>query len=313
MRNTDSDRILTLGALTRAAAADPAALIAAEEARYTAEIRRTAAALKARMHGRTVVMLSGPSSAGKTTTSHLLKDTLARDGVDVKIVSLDDFYRGKGKAPLLPDGSYDYESVHALDLGRLQACLGELLTGGCSELPVFDFSAQQPASHTRRLYLTEHSLVIFEGIHALNPLIEEHLPGERLLKVFVNTLSPVFDDTGKLLARRDIRLIRRLLRDIRFRGSSLENTLAMWRQVVRGEQLYLFPYVDTVDFLLDTTHAYEPFLFAGELLPLLNAAPESPFKPQLEELAAKLAVFPPLPLSLLPKESLMREFLGQEA
>lgn len=311
MRNTDSERILTLAELSREVVTDPQGLIAAEEERYTAEIRRTAAALSGRMQGRTVLMLSGPSSAGKTTSAHLLKQALERDGIDTQIVSLDDFYKGKGKAPRLPDGSFDYESVEALDLNRLQQCLKELLTEGCSDLPVFDFVTHSPAPHTRRLCLTEHSLVIFEGIHALNPLFEAHLPRERMLRMFVNTLSPILKDGEKLLARRDLRLTRRLLRDLRFRSSSLENTLDMWRQVVRGEQLYLFPYADdTVEFRLDTTHAYEPFLFAGQLLPLLTTAPESSLKPQLTALAEKLVLFEPLPLSLLPEHSLLREFCG---
>lgn len=311
MNNTVSERILTLRDLSREVSTDPVALIQQEETRYAAEISRTAHDITARMNGRTVLMLSGPSSAGKTTSAHLLKRALTEHGIDTQIVSLDDFYKGRGKAPQLPDGSYDYESVEALDLVKLQQCLYELLNVGCSELPIFDFTAHQPSTETRKLCLTDHSLVIFEGIHALNPLFEEHLPKEKVLTMFVNTLSPVWDGNKKCLARRDIRLMRRLLRDIRFRNSSFENTLDMWRQVVRGEQLYLFPYAnDTVHFRLDTTHAYEPFLFAAELLPLLKEASESPFKKQLEELAEKLERFAPLSLSLVPSTSLLREFFG---
>ena len=161
------------------------------------------------------------------------------------------------------------------------------------------------------LTLAHYAGVIFDGIHALNPVFEQHLPQENIFKVFVNTISPIYEQEGKLMARRDIRLVRRLLRDFRFRNSSVENTLDMWPQVMRGENLYLFPYVDTVDILIDTTHAYEPCVFAGELLPLLHqVAEDNPYIETVRRLIPILERFALLAAEDVPKETLLREFLG---
>ena len=140
-----------------------------------------------------------------------------------------------------------------------------------------------------------------------NPVSYTHL-----YKVFVNTISPIYDKEGKFLARRELRLIRRILRDDRFRASPVENTLDMWQQVVRGENLYMFPYVDTVDFLIDTTHAYEPCVFAGEVLPLLRSVASShPQAAVAGRIAAALEQVAGIPTALVPPGSLLREFLGE--
>lgn len=262
-------------------------------------------------HGRQMTMLSGPSSSGKTTTAHLLCDRLRTDGADVHVVSLDDFYRGRGLAPQLPDGSYDYESPEALDLEQLQLCMQQLIRDGETLLPRFSFEIGAPLSEKTPLKISSHSIVIFEGIHSLQPTIGKHLPQENLTRLFINTLSPIYDGGGKLLARRDIRLTRRLLRDERFRSSGPENTLHMWQQVTRGESMYLFPYVKDVDAVVDTTHAYEPCMLAHELLPRLESVSEnSPYRDEANRLAEKLRVFAEIPTTLLPERSLLREFLG---
>ena len=221
------------------------------------------------------------------------------------------FYLGREQAPRLPNGSFDYESPEALNLGQLQTCMRSLIKDGRADLPRFDFTVGRPSKETKELKLAHDSVVIFEGIHALNPVFEQHLPQENIFKVFVNTISPIYEQEGKLMARRDIRLVRRLLRDFRFRNSSVENTLDMWPQVMRGENLYLFPYVDTVDILIDTTHAYEPCVFAGELLPLLHqVAEDNPYIETVRRLIPILERFAPLAAEDVPKETLLREFLG---
>lgn len=267
--------------------------------------------LTAGLRGRLLVMLSGPSSSGKTTTALRLCEQLSVHDADAHVVSLDDFYRGRGLAPRLPDGSFDYESPEALDLDRLSGCMRELVRDGKTRLPRYDFEAGRPDAETRELRLSERSVVIFEGIHALHPVFSELLPQENLRRVFINTLSPIYDGGEKCLARRDIRLVRRLLRDERFRNSPPENTLRMWQQVMRGETTYLFPYTEAVDAVIDTTHAYEPCVFAGELLPLLREVPAA--HPQAEtarHLCRALEGFEQLPSSIVPADSILREFLG---
>lgn len=313
MSRFSEHRTLFLSDINRRVETEPAAFVAEEEGRYTQAVEEVAERLCKRFSGRALVLLSGPSSSGKTTTANRLAEGLRRRGREACTVSLDNFYRGYGLAPQLPDGSYDYESIEALDLPCLQTCMRELMTQGKTHLPVFDFHTHARAPETVPLTISEHCIVIFEGIHALNPRLEEHLSGDTLFKIFINATSPVYDGWDKLLSRKDIRLIRRLLRDLRFRNSTLENTFDMWRQVVRGEKLYLFPYVDTADVVFDTTHAYEPAMLAPHLLPLLKELPsDSPYADTIRHLIAALTPFAALSDGYLPSGSLLCEFLGDK-
>lgn len=290
---------------------DLPAFIEEENGRYQREVQDTAGWLAQEVAGCKLVMLAGPSASGKTTTALFLRDSLVARGVDAQVVSLDDFYRGRNLAPQLPDGSYDYEALEALNLDQLHSCMREILTTGHTRLPIFDFGSGAPASETRELRIGSRAVVIFEGIHGLNPIFEQHLPQQSLYKVFVNTVSPIYQGETKLLARRQLRLTRRILRDMRFRNSTVENTLHMWQQVVRGEQEYMFPYVDTVDTLIDTTHAYEPCVFAGEIMPVLEQM--DPAHPQADMAARLLAAMRqvvPVDPQAMPRDSLLREFVG---
>ncbi len=306
------ERLLHVDAINHALHRDAQRMIAEEEQRYRGNVGRVAAYLNETMAGRCLVMLSGPSSAGKTTTANTLKRELEAAGRQASIVSLDDFYRGYGLAPQLPDGSFDYEAIEALDLPQLQTCMKELLTDGVTTLPQFDFHTHSPKPERRELRIAENSVVIFEGIHALNPLLEEHLSGGHVFKLFINVLSRVYDDDdSKLLARRDLRLCRRMLRDYQFRSSSIENTLDMWRQVVRGEELYMFPFVETANAKFDTTHAYEPAMIGPRLLPILRAVPsDCKGYDTVAHLIDALSRFDPLSAEWLPSDSLLREFIG---
>ena len=301
---------MQLNAVNAAIATDPQGLIERENRAYFERIERAATAIADRFDGRYSVLLSGPSSSGKTTTAATLQQLLRERGRTAYTVSLDDFYLGRGKAPRLEDGSFDYESVQALDLPLLRACVGELMETGQTDLPSFDFHAGTPRKERTRLAIQDDSVVIFEGIHALHPLLEQQLSGERF-KLYINVLSELKDGDTVLLTPREMRLTRRLLRDLRFRNSSLENTMDMWRQVVRGEDLYLFPYVDGADLAFDTTHAYEPAVLGEALLPLLREFPKtSPFYPAIDRVARGLSAVTPLSADRLPHECLLREFVG---
>lgn len=288
----------------------PERLIRDEEERYETAVSK--AAEKILQHrGRCLVLLSGPSASGKTTTANKLQCRLREAGRDAYTISLDNFYRGYGQAPQLPDGSYDYESIEALNLPLLQACMCELLDEGRTMLPEFDFLSHAPKTEKVPFAVSRESVVIFEGIHALNPLLRRRLPPEALLKIFVDVRAVIEYREAEWLTSRELRLTRRLLRDLRFRNSSLDNTMDMWRQVIRGEELYLFPYVGEADVYLNTALAYETALLGGQLLPALQQEPQDGrYATELERLAERLAVFEALPLRHLPDRSILREFVG---
>lgn len=311
MKHAIEGRTLSVKAVCAEASAQPGTLIGREENRYREEIALAADTVHNGRTRRHIVLLSGPSSSGKTTTAAHLKTDLKALGTAAHVVSLDNFYLGEGKAPLLPDGKPDYESLEALDVDRLMTCLRELLEKGRTALPAFDFIRRGPLEETQPLVLEEDAAVILEGIHAFNPKISACLPPENTTRLFINALSRFELNGEKWLKRRDLRLVRRILRDDQFRGSPFAHTMEMWPQVVRGEDMYLFPFADTADCVIDTTFAYEPCLFKALLLPRLAAVPaDAPDSDTARYLTERLSVFPDLPLHWLPDTSMLREFTG---
>ncbi len=311
MNNVPMRGNLTIEEVKGAVLKDARALIAAEEERYHREIEAVAESIHSGRTNRHIVLLCGPSSSGKTTTAARLKNYLHRCGTAAHVVSLDDFYLGEGKAPLLPDGNPDYETIDALDVDRLTTCLTELVKDGKTELPIFDFQLRRPLDETVPLVLEEDAAVILEGIHAFNPRIMAYLPEENTNRLFINTLTRFVSGDEIWLSRRLVRLCRRILRDDQFRASPFSHTMEMWPQVMRGEDIYMFPYTDTADLVVDTTFAFEPCVLKGMLLPRLAAVKDT--DPAIETarmLTERLSVFPDIPLSVLPQGSMLREFTG---
>ncbi len=302
---------LSIEDVKKAVLRDADGLIAMEEARYKREIETVAERIHNRRTNRHIVLLCGPSSSGKTTTAALLKGYLQRIGTAAHVVSLDDFYLGEGKAPLLPNGQPDYETVDALDLERLTACLTDLVKTGKTNLPTFDFSLRRPLEETKPLVLEEDAAVILEGIHAFHPRIQAYLPEENVNRLFINTITRFVNGDDVWLSRRLIRLCRRILRDDQFRASPFTNTMKMWPQVMRGEELYMFPFTNTADCVVDTTFAYEPCVIKGMLLPRLQAVEkwENDYE-TAQLLIERLQAFPDISIERLPRESMLREFTG---
>ena len=304
-----------LDTVSAAALRDAAALIDREEMRYATQIEETAAAILALPGGCRFVMLCGPSSVGKTTTARLLCAAIERRGVSAFTVSLDDFYRGAGLAPLLENGAYDYESPEAMDLYRLHRCMRELATDRHTRLPRYDFTAGKPSEETTRLHVPGDAVVIFEGINAFSPSVNAAFDAVevRPYRVFINTVGRFAKNGERVLSRRDVRLCRRLLRDERTRNSPFEHTVAMWPQVTAGEERYIFPYADTADAVIDTTMAYEPLMLAPLLLPRLHSSDNAACRQTAQKLEAIAATGAPLSLSLLPEDSIVCEFVGYDA
>ena len=244
--------------LVALAARRPQELAALSEAHYHDQIESIADEVLAA--GQRIVMLTGPSAAGKTTSAHKIADAIAARGHRSQVISLDDFYIGEGKYPKHPDGSDDYESLEALDLERLHACLKALYKTGVCDAPVFDFTIQRP-SGTQRIDARD-GVVIIEGLHALNPALTEELPEDAALCLYAGLREEYADSRdARCLATRDIRLARRLVRDCLFRGHGAAFTLGLWGHVCAGEDRYIKPYKPRANLLLDTTHTYEVCLW----------------------------------------------------
>ena len=294
-----------------AALTAPAQMIEEVEEAYHNNLHNIARQVK--RHGTyRIIMLSGPSSSGKTTTAHMLQRELSELGMESTIVSMDNFYLGANQAPLLPDGTYDYEAVEALNVPKAKECLSDLLENGWCDMPVFDFQTRRPADYTRRLELEDHAVVIIEGIHALNPVFTQHLPQERVMKIYTSVKQGIKDANGTVISPMDLRLVRRLVRDYHFRNTSQERTFSMWPNVVAGENKYIRPYRHTSDITVNSIHIYEPCVLRNHAIPLLRAiAPDSPYFQKARELEARLMRFEPILDSLVPEDSMLREFLGK--
>ena len=280
------------------------AVIGAEE-KYSDALNEAAA--DALACGARVILLCGPSAAGKTTTSKKLTAYFRERALDAERVSLDNFYRPRSEAPLWEDGEPNFESTDALDLKSYNRCIKKLITEGSADFPVFDFTLGAVGSSFKAKM---GDVLIIEGLHALNPLIAEPLDGLPFKKLYISTHSSFVSQGRTVLPAKCLRLERRLLRDMSHRASSLENTCRLWGYVVRGEYEYIMPFRDEADYRIDTAHAYEPFLYSSRLKAgvdkLLTELPEMP---ELQEIAASASLFPPLSAEVVPQTSLLREFI----
>lgn len=263
--------------------------------------------------GREIVMLAGPSSAGKTTTARKLCENLNKKGVKTYVLSLDDFYLNRVDIPYLPDGTQDYETVYALDLQLFTECVNKLLMGETVRNPVFDFTTgKRSDKEFNEITLGKEDVVIIEGLHALNPVITEKIEG-KLLKIYINVSSRIYDNKGNIiLNKRNMRFVRRMVRDFKFRDSTVENTYRLWKNVTAGEDKYLFPFRDNADIKINTIHLYESCVLKSQALPLLYESDISDeFRDDAKKLCKALEKFEDINISSVPEDSLLREFLGR--
>lgn len=298
------------GNLINFAAARPQEFVDLCEAEYDARIRRISQAVLD--SGCAVVLLTGPSSSGKTTSANRLAQAIRAAGRRSEVISLDDFFVGEGRYPKNHDGSDDYESLQSLDVPLLQQCLAQLHAEGVCQAPVFDFKLQLP--NGTQTVDCRGGVVIVEGLHALNPALTERLPAGAAFCLYAGLREEYAAPDGtRCLATRDIRLARRLVRDYLFRGHAASFTLGLWGHVCHGEDRYIKPFKPRADRLLDTTHTYEVCLWRG----VLEAMPDDPAltpaqKRQLDALCRKFAPFPALGTDLVPAGSMLREFIGPQ-
>ncbi|MFT9077474.1 uridine kinase family protein [Ethanoligenens sp.] len=282
------------------------------DARYERELTLIVDQIIQRAGHRQFILLAGPSASGKTTTSLKLKAGLMARGVRTVAISLDDFFKDRADTPLLPDGRPDYESPAALDLDLFTQVTKQLLETEKAMYPVFDFKLAKRGDKVRRLELPQGSVAVVEGLHALNPLVAACLPSERIFRLYVSVSSTFADESGDvLLSAQDVRLVRRVLRDYRFRASSAAHTLELWEGVCRGEDTFIRPFKPLADVTLDTVFPCEPCLFAGMALWHFESAWEDgPHTAEAERLVDAMKRFTRISQRMIPSACLLREFLG---
>lgn len=289
------------------AAQQPQGFVAVCEARYQAGIAAAAEAVL--RSGCPMVMLTGPSSVGKTTSANRLVAEIRARGRKCDIVSLDDFFIGEGKYPKRADGSDDYECPEALDLPQLRQFLRTLAATGRAESPTFDFFTQLPSGVMRPIDC-EGGVAVIEGLHALNPLLVEGLPAGSVFNVYASLREEYCGLDGQRgVQTRELRLARRITRDCQFRGHEPAETLAMWDHVCTAERQYVQAFRPRADIILDTSLSYEPCLWANRM-EFIRAHADVSCIARIETLGREFAPFTPLPDEVVPAHSILREFIG---
>ena len=258
-----------------------------------------------------IVLLAGPSSSGKTTTAGKIAQKIKNSGRNAYTLSLDDYYRNAADIPLTEKGLKDFENVSALDLDLIHRTFSDLIEKRTAQVPEFDFVSGTRKPETRKLELKKDDLIIVEGIHALNPIITKGLDESHITKVYISVSSRVTDDSGRVIfSKRNLRLVRRMIRDYHYRNTSVEKTLSQWQEVLKGEDKYIFPFERNASFRIDSFHPYEPCLFKSEAVELLGTVGEdSGVYPIASELKNSFSELDTIDMSKLPADSLLREFV----
>lgn len=265
--------------------------------------------------GLQLICLAGPSSSGKTTTAHKLQRHFHSRGRECRVISLDDFYLNTEDTPLDENGKPDFETVEALDIQAINICFSELLEKGSSLLPVFDFHSHRRREEGQLLHCGPETVLIMEGLHALNPRLTALEDEARITRVFVSARSKFMDGEEELISPKDLRLMRRMVRDVATRNTDPQTTIHTWQQVCQGEKKYIDPWRDSAAFKIDSTMDYEPCIFRRYLEPFMFKAME--MEPEtrqvLVELWNKLIGFHEIvDSSPIPKDSVIREFIGPD-
>ena len=258
-----------------------------------------------------LVLLAGPSSSGKTTSCKRLSIQLAVNGLKPLQISLDDYFVDREKTPKDASGEYDYESIYALDLDLINEQFNALFRGEEVELPKYDFQSGKSKKSGNRLKMTDNNVLVVEGIHALNPELTAHIPQEQIFRVYASALTTILLDNHNYIPTTDNRLLRRIIRDYKYRGVSAQETIHRWPSVRAGENKWIFPFQENADAMLNTAMLYELAVIKTQAEPLLQQVPENCEEyAEAYRLLKFLKYFKGIPYNNLPPTSLLREFLG---
>ena len=262
-----------------------------------------------------VILIAGPSSSGKTTTSKKLALELRAIGYKPKVISLDCYYVGRDRNPKDENGNYDYECLEALDIPLLNQNLVDLFEGKEVIIPSYDFNEGTPYFEEKnKMKLEANDILIMEGIHGLNDKLTPLIPNELKFKIYLSALTQLNLDNHNRISTSDNRLIRRIVRDARFRGKSAATTISMWPSVHKGEVMHIFPFQNNADAILNTALDYELSVLKIYAEPLLRCVnPTQPEYAEACQLLNFLNNFAPIPPTAVPSRSIIREFIGGSA
>ena len=265
----------------------------------------------AQRKGVKLVLLAGPSSSGKTTSCKRLSIQLAVNGLKPLQISLDDYFVDREKTPKDESGEYDYESIYALDLKLINEQFNALFRGEEVELPKYDFQSGKSKRSGKKLKMHDHNVLVVEGIHALNPELTSQIPDEQIYRVYASALTTILLDNHNYIPTTDNRLLRRIIRDNKYRGVSAQETIHRWPSVRAGENKWIFPFQENADAMLNTAMLYELAVIKMQAEPLLQQVPENCEEyAEAYRLLKFLKYFKGIPYNNLPPTSLLREFLG---
>jgi uridine kinase len=261
--------------------------------------------------GLKLVLIAGPSSSGKTTFCKRLSIQLLANGIRPVQISLDDYFVDRENTPKDANGEYDYESIYSLNIPLINEQFRALFKGEEVELPKYNFQNGRSESGGKKLHLDPNNVLVVEGIHALNPELTAQIPAEQKFKIYISALTTILLDDHNYIPTTDNRLLRRIIRDYKYRGMSAQDTIHRWPSVRSGEKKWIFPYQENADVMFNTAMIFELAVIRQQAEPLLELVPESSDEySEAYRLRKFLRYISPIPNRALPPTSLLREFLG---
>ena len=264
-----------------------------------------------RERGARVVLIAGPSSSGKTTFSKRLSIQLLACGLTPYAISLDDYFVNRTLTPRKPDGDYDFESIHSIDLPYFNESLTHILAGEEVDIPTYNFKSGEREFNGKRLKLSPHMVLVIEGTHALNPMLTSQIADSEKFRIYVSALTSIKLDYHNYISTSDNRLLRRIIRDAKYRGYPAQETIMRWPDVRKGEEEWIFPYQENADVMFNSSLFYELAVFKQQAEAMLRAVPENvPEYSEAQRLLRFLDYIVPLQEKEMPPTSLAREFLG---
>lgn len=286
-------------------------LIRLSEAYYNSQISKIADKIYENSKNIKVVLIAGPSSSGKTTTSKKLEVYLRSKGLVPHQISIDDYFVNREDTPRDENGELDFESIDALDIDLFNKQLFSLLDGEKVLLPQYNFVLGKREYKNKWLKLGENDIIIIEGLHALNDVMTMSIESKNKFKIYISPLTQLNIDNHNYIRTTDTRKLRRIIRDNKYRGHSASDTLKMWSKIKRGEEKYIFPYQDNVDEIINSALVYEIGVLKTYAEPLLfSVAEDDPMYPEALRLINFLRNFLPIPSDDVPSDSILREFIG---